>query len=68
MQQDTNHFRLIACPSIISMEHGKVDRLQRPAGGSLADMLKSIDWARERQYTRVFLDGELIQDLSLIHI
>ena len=33
MQQDTNHVRLIACPSLFSMEQGRVDLLQRPAQG-----------------------------------
>lgn len=53
--------RLIACPSILSNEHGRIDAL-RPAGGSISDLLRSIGWTREAAYARVTIDGVPVRD------
>ena len=60
-QLDTQHsYRVIACPHILSADKDKID-VQRPAGGSVSDLLASIGWT-DRLSARVFLDGELIPD------
>lgn len=60
MTQDTNHLRLIACPSVFSLERNRIDMMCRPPG-TITDLMHSIDWAREAIHTRVFLDGILIE-------
>lgn len=56
----TQNFRLIACPHVLSADKDKID-VQRPAGGSVSDLLASIGWT-DRFSARVFLDGELVLD------
>lgn len=54
-------FRFIACPSIYSVEHGRIDAM-RPAGGSISDLLKLIGWTREAAFARVTIDGVPVTD------
>lgn len=56
-----NDLRLIAMPHILSTEKGRID-VQRPAGGSVKDLLRSIAWVPEGLNARVFIDGHYIKD------
>lgn len=58
-QQD--HLRLIAMPHVLSAEKGRID-VQRPAGGSVKDLMRSIGWVPEGLNARVFIDGQYIRD------
>ena len=56
----SGQLRLIACPHIFSVEKGKID-VVRPAGGSVADILRSLAWTREHESVRAYVDGILVQ-------
>jgi hypothetical protein len=58
-----DHLRLIACPHVLSMEKGRID-VQRPAGGNINDLLKSIAWTPDNLSARVFIDGEYVKDAA----
>lgn len=53
--------RLIACPSIFSVEHDRIDAI-RPAGLSIAALLLSIGWTRESAFARVTIDDVPVRD------
>lgn len=53
--------RLIACPSVFSFEHERID-VCRPAGGSVADLLRSIGWIPGTLHALVTIDGELVRE------
>ena len=40
------HLRFIAMPHVLSLEKGRID-VQRPAGGSANDLMRSIGWTPE---------------------
>jgi hypothetical protein len=64
MEHATSHqdnLRLIAMPHILSIEKGRID-VQRPAGGSVTDLLRSIAWTTDRLHARVFIDGEYVKE------
>jgi len=61
MEPQEEAFRLIACPSIFSVEHGRIDAM-RPAGGSISDLLRSIGWTREAAFARVTIDDVPVRD------
>ncbi len=61
MQVETTNLRLIAMPHILSSEKGRID-VTRPAGGSVNDLLRSIDWTPDSLNARVFIDGEYVKD------
>ena len=63
MQVERDNLRLIACPHILSIEKGRID-VQRPAGGSVNDLLRSIAWTPEGLSARVFIDGEYVKDAA----
>lgn len=63
MQIETQHLRIIACPHILSMEKGRID-VQRPAGGNVKDLLRSIAWTPDSMHARVFIDGVYVKDAA----
>ena len=63
MQVEIQNLRLIACPHVLSTEKGRID-VQRPAGGNLNDLLRSIAWTPEGLSARVFIDGEYVKDAA----
>ena len=60
-QQD--HLRIIACPHVLSTEKGRID-VQRPAGGNVNDLIRSIGWTPDSLSARVFIDGEYVKDAA----
>ena len=56
---EQQNLRLIACPHVFSVEHGRIDAL-RPAGGTVRDLLQSIAWTRDHESVRVYVDGVLV--------
>ena len=66
MEHATRHqdnLRMIAMPHILSTEKGRID-VQRPAGGSVHDLLRSIGWMPDSLSARVFIDGEYVKDAA----
>ncbi len=55
----TRDIRLIACPSPLSVEKHRIDRLV-PAGASIADHLRGLGWDPIGLHARVMIDGTLI--------
>lgn len=55
--------RIIAMPHILSTEKGRID-VQRPAGGSVKDIIRSIGWTPDSLSARVFIDGEYVRDAA----
>ena len=58
MQVERENLRIIACPHVLSTEKGRID-VQRPAGGNVKDLLRSIAWVPESLNARVFIDGRI---------
>ena len=56
---EQQNLRLIACPHVFSVEHGRIDAL-RPSGGTVRDLLQSIAWTRDHESVRVYVDGVLV--------
>ena len=48
MEQNSphNYLRMIALPHVLSTEKGRID-VQRPAGGNVNDLMRSIGWTPE---------------------
>ena len=63
MQVERENLRIIACPHVLSTEKGRID-VQRPAGGNVKDLLRSIAWVPESLNARVFIDGEYVKDAA----
>ena len=63
MQVEHENIRIIACPHVLSTEKGRID-VQRPAGGNLKDLPRSIAWVPESLNARVFIDGEYVKDAA----
>ena len=63
MQVERENLRIIACPHILSTEQGRID-VQRPAGGNVKDLLRSIAWVPDSLNARVFIDGEYVKDAA----
>ena len=63
MQVERDNLRIIACPHILSIEKGRID-VQRPAGGNVKDLLRSIAWVPAGLSARVFIDGEYVKDAA----
>ncbi|TKB59075.1 MAG: hypothetical protein E8D49_09105 [Nitrospira sp.] len=55
------HLRFIACPHVFSAEKDRIDAL-RPAGGTVGEHLRAIDWHPESRPARVYIDGVLIPE------
>ena len=55
--------RLIAMPHVLSTEKGRID-VQRPVGGSVNDLMRSIGWTPDSLSARVFIDGEYVKDAA----
>ena len=60
---ENEHFRLIACPHILSMEKERID-VTRPPGGTITDLMRSIGWTPDGLSARVYLDGALVTDAA----
>lgn len=58
-----SQIRLIAMPHVLSTERGRID-VQRPAGGSVNDIIRSIGWTPDSLSARVFIDGEYVRDAA----
>lgn len=58
-----NNLRFIAMPHVLSIEKGRID-VQRPAGGSVNDLMRSIGWTPDSLSARVFIDGEYVKDAA----
>lgn len=55
------HLRMIGMPHIFSTEKGRID-VQRPAGGTVNDLIRSIGWTPDTLNARVFIDGEYVRN------
>ena len=55
--------RIIAMPHVFSTERGRID-VQRPSGGSVNDIIRSIGWTPDSLSARVFIDGEYVKDAA----
>ena len=64
---EQHNLRLIACPHVFSVEHGRIDAL-RPAGGNVRDLLQSIAWTRDHESVRVYVDGVLVHQAQWEHV
>ena len=64
---EQQNLRLIACPHVFSVEHGRIDAL-RPAGGTVRDLLQSIAWTRDHESVRVYVDGVLVHQAQWEHV
>ena len=64
---EQQNLRLIACPHVFSVEHGRIDAL-RPAGGTVRDLLQLIAWTRDHESVRVYIDGRLIEQAQWEHV
>jgi len=56
-------YDLIACPNVLSIQKDRID-VERSAGGTVKDLMRSIGWTPEGLSVRVFLDGQLVRDAA----
>lgn len=59
--QGESLYRLVVAPHLLSVEKDRLD-VYRPAGGSVADILKSLGWTRDSLHARVIIDGRVIPE------
>lgn len=63
MNDEQGPLRLIGLPHVFSTEKGRID-VQRPAGGNVNDLIRSIGWTPDSLSARVFIDGEYVKDAA----